>query len=134
VSAFLFARLQTSRQRLPYFMKTKRVLGLLLGVIVLSLAGCSTPTRSFNQDYQENSPVSPNYTIENVDGNDFKIRVYQGETYQGPQRIIYMKEAASKIADSEAKRRGWQEWQLNYIQERDQGWMHILVGEVIRQK
>jgi hypothetical protein len=117
-------------------MKTKRMLGLLfLSVIVGFLAaGCATPTNSFNKDFNENSPVEPRYVIDNVNDHEFKIRVFQGSPMTGPQRIVYMKEAASAISDSEAKRRGWEEWQLNYIQERDQGWEHILVGEVIRQK
>lgn len=117
-------------------MKRERFLGLLMVMAVMAflVGGCATPTRSFNQVYQENSPAAPNYAIENMDDTHFKIRVYQGSPLQGPDRIIYMKEAATTISDSEAKRRGWQEWQLNYIQERDQGWMHVLVGVVIRQK
>jgi hypothetical protein len=50
----------------------------------------------------------------------------------GTQRIIYVKDAASAIAQSEARRRGWQNWTLDYIQERDQGWMHIIIANVTR--
>ena len=32
----------------------------------------------------------------------------------------------------EAKRRGWQNWNLDYIQERDKGWMHIVIADVTR--
>jgi hypothetical protein len=103
-------------------------------ILVLLAAGCATPTHSFNQDFNEKSPVEPTYLIDNMNDTEFKIRVYQGTPMKGPQRIIYMREAASTISDTEAKRRGWEQWQLNYIQERDQGWQHILVGEVIRLK
>ncbi len=117
-------------------MKTKRMLGLLLSSLVVAFlgAGCATPTKSFNKDFNEKSPIEPKYAIDNVNDTEFKVRVFQGSPMTGADRIVYMKEAASAISDSEAKRRGWQEWQLNYIQERDQGWEHILVGEVIRQK
>ena len=112
------------------------MLGLLFlsSIVAFLVAGCATPTKSFNKDFNENSPIEPKYAIDNVNDREFKIRVFQGSPLTGPQRIVYMKEAASAISDSEAKRRGWEQWQLNYIQERDQGWEHILVGEVIRQK
>ena len=45
---------------------------------------------------------------------------------QGPHLIT----AAG--AASEAKRRGWQNWDLGYIQERDQGWMHVVIADVAR--
>ena len=109
---------------------------LLGGALVLLAAGCATSTKSFNQDYNENYPPKPNYAIEDVDKTHFKIRVQQGTPMPEQHAVSaeYMKEAASTIANSEGKRRGWQEWQLNYIQERDQGWMHVLVAEVIRTK
>ena len=62
------------------------------------------------------------------------VTVQQGSPLPGPQRIIYVKEAATTIADAECKRRGWQEWKLDYIQERDQGWMHVVIAEVTRLK
>jgi hypothetical protein len=132
----IVAKLPAGWKRIYYPMKTKSFFGFLLVMVALALlaGGCATPTRSYNQDFNEHSPAAPNYAIENMDDTHFKIRVYQGSPLQGPDRIIYMKEAATAISDSEAKRRGWQEWQLNYIQEHDQGWMHVLVGVVIRQK
>jgi hypothetical protein len=43
-----------------------------------------------------------------------------------------VKEVATTVAASEAKRRGWQNWNLDYIQERDEGWMHIVIADVGR--
>jgi hypothetical protein len=51
---------------------------------------------------------------------------------KGTDRVIYVKQAASAVAESEAKRRGWKNWDLNYIQERDAGWMHIVIADVTR--
>jgi hypothetical protein len=119
-------------------MKGNRMLQLisLSATIMLLAAGCATPTKSFNEDYNENYPPKPNYAIEDVDKTHFKIRVQQGTPMPEQHAVCveYMKKAASTIANSEGKRRGWEEWQLNYIQERDQGWMHVLVAEVIRTK
>ncbi len=50
----------------------------------------------------------------------------------GSERIIFVKQVASTVAATEAKRRGWQNWDLNYIQDRDQGWMRIVIVEVTR--
>jgi hypothetical protein len=119
-------------------MKTNRLFSLLLlSVAIVFLAtGCTTPTRSFNKDFGENFPPQPNYAIDNVDSTHFKVRVFQGTPMPEQHAVCvnYMKDAASTIANAEGKRRGWQEWQLNYIQERDQGWMHVLVAVVIRTK
>jgi hypothetical protein len=106
----------------------------LSATVMLLGAGCATSTNSFNKDYNQNFPPKPNYAIDNVDDTEFKIRVMQGTPMpeQHPVAVEYMKTAASTIAKSEARRRGWVEWQLNYIQETDKGWMHVLVAEVIR--
>ena len=96
-------------------------------------AGCATHNeRSYNQDFNQNLPTSPNYSIANVDDTHFQITVHQGSPSPGTQRIIYVKEVVSAVAASEARRRGWQNWDLGYIQERDQGWMHIVIAEVAR--
>lgn len=118
-------------------MKANRMFWLLsLSVaVMISIAGCaSSSTRSFNADFNQNFPPKPNYTIDNVDNTEFKIRVMQGTPMPEQHAVCvnYMKSAASAIAKAEARRRGWVEWQLNYIQERDQGWMHVLVAEVIQ--
>ena len=112
--------------------RTLRLLLLNVTLVVLA-AGCATQNeRSYNQDFNQNLPTSPNYTIENVDDTHFHVIVHQGSPLPGTQRIIFVKEVASTVAATEAKRRGWQNWDLGYIQERDQGWMHIVIADVTR--
>ncbi|HEY5504508.1 MAG TPA: hypothetical protein VIK28_05065 [Sedimentisphaerales bacterium] len=119
-------------------MKTNRIrrtlrLLLLNATLVVLAAGCATQNeRSYNQDFNQNLPTSPNYTIENVDDTHFQVIVHQGSPLPGTQRIIFVKQVASTVAATEAKRRGWQNWDLGYIQERDQGWMHIVIADVTR--
>ena len=96
-------------------------------------AGCAThDEHSYNQDFNQNMPTSPKYTIEDVNDHEFKVIVHQGSPMDGSQRVIYVKQVASTVAESEAKRRGWKNWDLNYIQDRDQGWMRIVIAEVTR--
>ena len=111
---------------------TLRLLLLNVATVVLA-AGCAThDERSYNQDFNQNLPTSPKYTIENEKDTQFQVTVHQGSPLPGTQRIIYVKEVAATVAASEAKRRGWQNWNLDYIQERDQGWMHIVIADVTR--
>ena len=106
---------------------------LLNATLAVLAAGCATQNeRSFNQDFHQNLPTSPKYAIENIDDAHFQITVHQGSPLAGPQRIIYVKDVASAVAAAEAKRRGWQNWNLDYIQERDQGWMHVVIADVTR--
>ena len=107
---------------------------LLLNATVLALApGCATHhQRSYNQDFNQNLPTSPRYSIEDVSDTHFQVVVHQGSSLAGPQRVIYVKEAAAAVVESEAKRRGWQNWNLEYVQERDRGWMHIVIADVTR--
>jgi hypothetical protein len=120
-------------------MKTNRLrptlrLLLLNAALVVLAAGCaSNNERSYNRDFNQNLPTSPNYTIENVDDTHFKVTVYQGTPLPGTERITFVKEVASTVAASEARHRGWQNWELGYIQERDQGWMHIVIADVTRE-
>ena len=112
--------------------RTLRLLLLNAALAVLA-AGCATHNeRSYNQDFNQNLPTSPKYSIANVDDTHFQVTVHQGSPLPGTQRIIYVKDAASAVAKSEARRRGWQNWSLDYIQERDQGWMHIVIANVTR--
>ena len=112
--------------------RTLRLLLLNAALAVLA-AGCATHNeRSYNQDFNQNLPTSPKYSIANVDDTHFQITVHQGSPAPGTQRIIYVKEVVSAVAANEARRRGWQNWDLGYIQERDQGWMHIVIAEVAR--
>ena len=109
-----------------------RLLWLNVALVVLT-AGCATHNeRSYNQDFNQNLPTSPRYTIGNVDDTHFQVTVHQGSALPGPQRIIFVKEVASTVAATEARRRGWKNWDLNYIQDRDQGWMHIVIAKVTR--
>jgi hypothetical protein len=120
-------------------MKTKQLrwtarLLLLNAALVVVATGCATRMQgSYNQDFNQNLPIAPQYAIENVDDAHFQVIIHQGSPLQGPERISYMKEAATGVARDEAKRRGWQNWDLEYIQERDQGWMHIVIVEVTRE-
>ncbi len=114
------------------FSRTFRLLLLNASLVVL-VVGCATPhERSYNRDFNQNLPTSPNYSIEDVDDAHFKVIVHQGSPLPGTQRIIYVKEVASTVTASEAKRRGWTNWDLNYVQERDQGWMHVVIADVTR--
>jgi len=111
------------------------VLVLSLAVIVVGLSGCATgPKNSFNKDFNEKYPGAPVYSIDDQGQNQFKLIVHQGSPIQGPPRILYMKKAADIIAASEAKKRGWQDFDLGYVQETDRGWMHVLVAEVTKKK
>ncbi|HEX5398774.1 MAG TPA: hypothetical protein VFY06_06975 [Verrucomicrobiae bacterium] len=117
------------KERLPCLLR----LLLLNAAVLVLVSGCATqPMKSFNQDYGQNYPSSPKYAVENVNDHEFKIVLHQGSPLSGPARVIYMKQAASAVAETEAKQRGWQKWDLNYLQERDQGWMHILIAVVTR--
>jgi hypothetical protein len=112
---------------------TGRLLLLNAAVVVLT-AGCATQMQgSYNQDFNQNLPIAPKYAIENENDAHFQVIIHQGSPLQGPERISYMKEAATGVARDEAKRRGWQNWDINYIQERDKGWMHIVIVEVTRE-
>jgi hypothetical protein len=106
---------------------------LLNTILVVITTGCAShEENSFNKDYNQNVPTSPKYYFENIDDNHFKVIVHQGSPMQGPERVIFVKQVASTVAGTEAKRRGWENWELNYIQNRDQGWMRIVIGEVTR--
>ena len=108
---------------------------LLLLPVALALfaAGCATHEQhSFNKDFNQSMPTSPNYYIEDVDASHFKVIATQGSPAQGSDRIIYVKQAATAVAASEAKHRGWSAWDLNYISDRDRGWMREVITEVTR--
>ncbi len=73
------------------------------------------------------------YSIQDEDAGHFTITVHQGTPSAGAERLLDVKEAASTVAKAESQRLGWEKWQLNYIQERNQGWMHVVVAEVTRE-
>jgi hypothetical protein len=124
--------------KISYFIRMKKnqslwTLLLLNVTFALLIAGCATHgEKSYNKEFNRDLPTSPKYTVENVNDNHFKVIVHQGSPLAGTERIIHVKEVASAVARDEAKHRGWKNWDLNYIQERDQGWMHIVIADVTR--
>ena len=113
-------------------MKTAHWLpGLLALTVTLVLSGCATPeTHSFNSDYNQHLPTDPKYSIEDHGANCFKVTVEQGIPSSGQERVLDTKQAASAVAETEAKRRGWESFDLNYIYEQNQGWMHVVKAVV----
>jgi hypothetical protein len=112
--------------------RTLQLLALNAAVALLA-AGCATyAEHSYNQDFHQNLPTSPNYTIKDVDDSHFKVEVFQGSPGTEGERAVYVKKAAASVAENEAKRRGWTNWDLNYTEDYNHGWMHIVTAEVTR--
>jgi hypothetical protein len=102
--------------------------------VAVLFSGCATPEQhSYNSDFNEALPTQPMYYIYDEDGRHFRINVHQGTPSTGAEHVLDVKVAASAIAKAECRKRGWEKWQLNYIQERNQGWMRIVVAEVTRE-
>jgi arginine/lysine/ornithine decarboxylase len=96
-------------------------------------SGCATPEmHSFNDDFNQHFTTAPKYHIKDMDDTRFKVIVEQGKSSRGAERVIESKRACSTVAETEARRRNWPSWDVNYIFERDQGWMHIVKAEVTR--
>jgi hypothetical protein len=109
------------------------LLSINVAVAVL-FSGCASPEEhSFNQDFNDNLPVNPMYYIHDEDANCFFVTVHQGTPSTGAERVINVKVAATAVAEKECHRLGWKKWDLNYIQERNQGWMHIVIAKVTRE-
>jgi hypothetical protein len=115
---------------------SRATLGLLsagAGLVVL-FSGCSTPNEySYNEEFHENLLTQPKYYIKDEDDRHFKIVVHQGSPSTEANRVIDQKQAATAVARAEAQRLGWDKWHLDYIQERDQGWMHVVIAKVTRE-
>jgi len=106
---------------------------LLNATALLLTAGCATNKEgSYNNDFHQDLPTSPQYSIKLIDNSHFQVIVRQGSPYEGQQRVVYVKQAAAAVAENEARHRGWENWDLNYIQDRDQGWMHVVIADVTR--
>ena len=102
--------------------------------IAILFTGCATPDEhAFNKDFGESLPAERVYSIQHEDDNHFILKVHQGVPLNGAARTLNVKEAASTVAKAECERLGWKKWQLDYIQEKDQGWMHVVVAKVVRQ-
>ena len=96
-------------------------------------SGCAThEAHSFNDDFNQTLPTAPKYYIENVNDNHFTITVWQGKQMASEERIIHVKRAASAVAAAEAKKRGWENWQLEYVRQGSQGWMFTAKADVVR--
>jgi hypothetical protein len=103
-------------------------------VIVFFFSGCASPQQhSFNGDFNESLPTQPMYYIYDEDARHFRINVHQSTPSTGAEHVIDVKDAASTIAKAECQKRGWEKWQLNYIQEGNHGWMRIVIAEVTRE-
>ena len=112
---------------------TLGLLSMAAGLFVF-LSGCSTPDEySYNEQFHENLLTQPKYYVKDEDDRHFKIVVHQGSPSTESNRVIDQKEAATNVARAEAKRLGWDKWHLDYIQERDQGWMHVVIAKVTRE-
>ena len=111
---------------------TQWLLPVNVAAVVL-FSGCATPEQhSFNADYHESLPTKPNYYVADQGTGCFNITVSQGIPSNGAERVINVKQAASTVARTECQRRGWEKWDLNYIQDRDSGWMYVVVAQVTR--
>ena len=103
--------------------------------IALLAGGCATPEEhSFNHDFGETLPAKPMYYIQDEDDKHFKITVHQGTPLTGAERAINVKEAVATVAKAECQRLGWKKWKMNYVSERDQGWMHVIIAKVVREE
>ena len=119
-------------------MKTIRSLQLfrcLLFTAALAVfsSGCAThEEHSFNNDFNQQLPTAPMYYVEDVNTNHFTVTVLQGKPMASEERILHVKRAASAVAETEAKRRGWENWQLEYVRQGSQGWMFTAKADVVR--
>jgi hypothetical protein len=103
--------------------------------LIFLFNGCAAPEQhSFNHDFGEDLPTQPMYYIQDENSEHFIITVQQGKPSNGAEHVIDVKDAASTVAKAECQRLGWEKWQLNYISERNQGWMRVVVAEVKREK
>ena len=76
--------------------------------------------------------TTPKYFIEDGGSDPFlRHRASSGRPSTGQERILDVKQTASAVAETEAKRRGWAAWQVDYIFEKNQGWMHVVKVVVV---
>lgn len=83
-------------------------------------------------DYNENLLTKPVYFIQDKEATSFTITVKEGTPSEGPERVTDVKEAASTVAKAECQKLGWEKWDLNYIEDHNRGWMHVVVAKVTR--
>jgi hypothetical protein len=115
-------------------LNTTKLMAMSAVALATLLSGCATPTDySYNEQFRENLPTRPRYYVKDEDSKHFTIVVHQGSPSTQASRVSDLKECATQVANAETKRLGWEKWHLDYIQERDQGWMHIVIGKVTRE-
>ena len=108
---------------------------LCTAAFVIFGSGCAThEEHSFNTDFNQTLPTAPKYYCEDRNENSFTITAHQGRSSSGQERIFDVKRAVATVAESEANRRGWKNWRVDYIIERNDGWMHFVKAEVVREK
>jgi hypothetical protein len=108
---------------------------VLAAATMLFGSGCATQQEnSYNDDYNQSLTSAPKYLVSSGDDNKFKINIHQGTMVSGEARVLDIREAASTIAKNEAMKRGWENWDLNFIREANEGWMRVVVAEVTRKK
>ena len=112
-----------------------RLLGLLSinAAVAVFISGCASPeAHSFNADYHQSLLTKPVYFIEDQQATSFTITVKEGTPTSGPERDTDVKAAAQTVASAECQKLGWEKWDLNYIEDHNRGWMHIVVAKVTR--
>ncbi len=108
---------------------------LLAVALAFGSVGCAThEEHSFNNDFNQSLTCAPKYYLEDGGNARFFVTVNQGRPRPGQERIFDVKRAATAVAEVECKRRGWENWNLDYVMEFDQGWMHIVKAEVTPRK
>ena len=115
--------------------KLLRILGLLSvnAAVAVFFSGCATPDQhDYNADYNEHLLTQPVYFIEDKTSSSYTITVKEGTPSSGPERVTDVKTAASAVAQAECKKLGWEKWDLNYIEDHNRGWMHVVVAKVTR--
>lgn len=101
--------------------------GFSCAALAVFLAGCATPEEhSYNDDYNQHLLTEPKYQVHDDGPSRFKITVDQGRPSPGQERLLDVKQVATIVAETESKRRGWQNWKVDYIYDKDQGWMHVV--------
>jgi hypothetical protein len=117
------------------FSAAKWIFPPALAAIVFIGSGCATQREnSYNQDFNQSLTSAPTYLVSPINDDKFKINVNQGKVVSDGARLSDVREAAHVIAKREAMKRGWENWDVNFIREANDGWMHVVVAEVRRKK
>jgi hypothetical protein len=107
----------------------------LNAALAMVVTGCVSPKEhSYNDDFGDNLRTKPVYFIQDVDATHYHITVREGTPSNGPERVTDVKSAALAIAKAECQRREWKQWQVDYTEEKNLGWMHVVVTEVTRKR